>query len=108
RDNRLHRAAHVWWIADEHLVEHGPERIDVGATVDDAIAGRLLGAHVLWCAKRKSGLRDTCASGVRHGERDAEVRDDGLTRLEQDVLGLEVAMNDAVPVRIIERARDRG
>ena len=45
-------------LAGEHLVRHRAERVDVAAPVDRAIAGRLLGRHVLRRAERESGLRD--------------------------------------------------
>ena len=72
-----------------------------------AVARRLFGRHVLRRAERQSGLRDATAAGVRHGQRDAEVGDQRLAVLHEDVLGLEVAMNHVVPVRVVERARDR-
>ena len=50
----------------------------------------------------------TRAAGVGDGERDAEVGDERLAVVQQDVLGLEVAMDDAVAVRVVERAGDRG
>ena len=56
----------------------------------------LLGAHVLRRAERQPGLRDAAAAGVAHGERDAEVGDQRLPVVQQDVLGLEVAMDHAV------------
>ena len=46
-------------------------------------------------------------ASLRHGERDSEVGDEGLAFLEEDVLRLEIAMDHVMPVRIIERARDR-
>ena len=41
-----------------------------------------------------------------HGERDAEVGDERLAILEEDVLGLDVAMDDPLPVSGVERAGD--
>ena len=64
--------------------------------VDSAIAGRLLGRHVLRRAERQACLRDATAAGVADGERDAEIGDDRLAVVKQNVLGLEVAMDDAV------------
>ena len=45
---------------------------------------------------------------LRNRQRDAEVRHEGLPLVHQDVLGLEVAVNDAVPMRVVERARNGG
>ena len=46
--------------------------------------------------------------GLARGERDAEVGDERLAIVEQDVLGLDVAVDDAVPVRVVERRGDLG
>jgi len=40
------------------------------------------------------------------GPSDSEVRDDRFSPGQQDVLGLDVAMDHALPVRILERAPD--
>ena len=49
------------------------------------------------------GLRHPRAAGAAHGERDPEVGDQRLAVVEQNVLGLDVAMDHAVPVRVVER-----
>ena len=49
-------------------------------------------------------VSDPVAASMR--ARDAEVGDERLPVAEQDVLGLDVAMDDAVPVRVVERERD--
>src|SRR5215217_1441393 len=43
------------------------------------------------------------AAGVGDGERDAEVRDDRIILVDQNVLGLEIAVNHSMPVRVVER-----
>ena len=96
----------MWRLAGEHLVEHRRERVDVAARVDRAVAGRLLGAHVLWRAERYPRLRQARARGGAERERDPEIGDHGLPVLEQDVLRLDVAVDHAVPVGIVQRARD--
>ena len=106
-DDRLRRRADVGRLAGEHLVRQRAERVDVGAAVDDAIARRLLGAHVLRRAERQSGLRDARAAGVGDGEGDAEVGDERLAFLEEDVLRLQIAVDDALAVGVVERAGDR-
>ena len=45
------------------------------------------------------------AAGLLHGEGDAEVGDEGLAILQQDVLGLDVAVDDAALVGELEGAR---
>ncbi len=46
------------------------------------------------------------AAGLLHGERDAEVGDQGLAVLQEDVLGLDVAVDDAALVGELERGGD--
>ena len=67
---------------------------------------RLLGAHVLHRADREPGSRQAIPTGFGERERDAEVRDQRLAVVQEDVLGLDVAMDDALPVCVVERAGD--
>ena len=106
RDDRLRRRTAVGWLAGEHLVGHRTERVDVGATIDGAIPCGLLRAHVLWRAEREAGLGDALPAGVADRECDAEVGHQRLAVGEEDVLGLEVAMDDATAVRVVERLRN--
>ena len=110
-DHRLYAASRVWRIAGEHLVEHAGEREDIAASVDDVLGRDLLGAHVLGRPDEKPGLRDAGSPRSGHRERDAEVGDERVPIVEQDVLRLEVPVDDPVPVGIVERAghfhRDR-
>ncbi len=46
-----------------------------------------------------------CAARLLNGERDTEIRDERLAIVQQDVLGLDVAVDHAVAVRVVERAR---
>jgi len=46
------------------------------------------------------------ARGRAHGKRDPEVRDHGPAVRQQDVLRLDVAMDHAVRVRIVQRVGD--
>ena len=92
-------------LAREHLVQHCGEGIDVAPCIDAAVARGLLGTHVLRCAERKSGLRKAVAAGLLHGQRDAEVGEHGLAFLDEDVLRLDVAVDEALAVRIVERTR---
>ena len=107
-DDGLRGGTGVGRLAGEHLVGDGAERVLVGAGVEGAIAGGLLGAHVVWRAEGEPGLGDATAAGVGDGEGDAEVGDDRLPGLEQDVLGLQVAVDDAAGVGVVEGAGEEG
>ena len=78
--------------------------------VDIRVTGGLLRRHVGRCADRRAGLGQRVAlrsvRATRDGLRDAEVRHRGAAAREQHVVGLDVAVHDAVAVRIRERARD--
>ena len=90
----------------EHLVEHAAEGVDVAPAIDVALAGRLLGAHVRRRAEATPVSVRRSSPAAVDGPRDAEVGDDGVALLEQDVLGLDVAMDDAVRVGVAERVGD--
>ena len=85
-------------LSGEHLVPHDTQTVDVGPPVDLAIAGRLLGTHVVRRADRDAGGGQR-ARPRRRGERlgDAEVGEDrsAAAPLQQDVVGFDVAMDDA-------------
>jgi hypothetical protein len=51
-------------------------------------------------------LRHALATGLLHGQRNAKVGDNGCAILQEDVLRLDVAVNDALLVRVVERAGD--
>jgi hypothetical protein len=88
--------------ACQHLVGHCRERVHVAARIDHLLAHRLLGTHVLRRAEREPGLRHPLAAGTLHRERDAEISHQRMAALEQDVLGLDVAMDDTLVVRVLE------
>ncbi len=69
-------------------------------------AGSLLRTHVLRCAKREAGLGEPRPAGLRHRERDPEIGEHRLTLVQQDVLGLDVAMHHTLCVRVVEGAGD--
>src|SRR5215211_4684647 len=93
-------------LASQHLIRNCSERVDITSTIYDPITGCLLGTHVLRCTEREAGLRDAASTSVAYCECDSEVRDDGLSRLEKNVLGFEITMNDAVRVCIVECVRN--
>ena len=66
----------------------------------------LLRTHVGGRAQREAGLRQALAGGV-HGSGDAEVGEHASLALEQDVLRLDVAMDDALPLGVSQRVGHR-
>ncbi len=102
------RAASKGGLAGEHLVEHASQGEEIGARVD-RLPPRLLGRHVADGADHLAGLGEGVDDGgvcgvVRRSERrqlqrDAEVEDlDAAVVGEEEVLGLEVAMDDVLGV----------
>ena len=90
-------------VAGQHLVEHDAERVDVGLAVD-VVAERLLGGHVVRGAEH-AAVGGQAVVAQRAG--DPEVGDLGQALgVQQDVLGLDVAVHDLVRVRATERAGD--
>ena len=93
--------------AGEHFVEHGAEREDVRASIDD-LAAHLLRCHVSGGAgdERSRGLGWTFLRRVTPAApevvqcREAEIEDlHAAVQREEDVLRLQVAMHDAACVR---------
>ncbi len=95
-------------VPGEQLEEDDAERPDVGALVDVARRPELLGSHVARRAHDGRGLRHGLALIGREGDlRDAEVEDlDGRRAVgpvrEEQVRGLEIAVDDAVRVGLGE------
>ena len=106
RDDRLRAAAGKRRLPRQHLVRHRTERIDVAACIERALTHRLLGTHVLRRAEREPRLCHAGAAGALHGERNAEICNDRRAILQQNVFRFDVAVNDPLPVRVLERARD--
>ena len=100
---------HVRWGGDverdppgEHLVEDHAQRVQVARRADPP-AGRLLGGHVPRAAQDVPGLGDGGGLGCPG---DAEVRDLRVSGpREEDVAGLDVAVDDAPPVGRLQRLR---
>ena len=93
-------------LTRQHLVGHRAQGVHVAPGTDVALAHRLFGRHVGGRAEGHAGLGHAAAAGLLHGERDAEVGHEGLAILQQDVLGLDVAMDDAALVGELEGGRD--
>jgi hypothetical protein len=96
--------------AGEHLVRHHAQRVEVGAAVDLAVAGALLGAHVRRRADGHPGGREARVAPLDHRPRDAEVGDHGAVAVvvEEDVVGLDVAVHHAARVGVGERVGHLG
>ncbi len=90
-------------LARQHLVEDAPKAVDVGPAIEIAIRHALFGAHVVRSAERDAGLRQLLLArgGCRPG--DPEIHHQGMPVIDQDVLGLDVAVYDALLVRVLER-----
>ena len=78
-----------------HLVCHHPQRIEIRSPVDLALARRLLRAHVLRRPDRDPDPGQRGAGDLGHRLRDTEIRHHHPAPgpLEQDVVGLDVAVN---------------
>ena len=91
--------------SSQHPVEDDPERVHV-ARRRDGLSGRLLRRHVRGCADQRARL------GERVGARDpgdSEVRDPGAAFLvEDDVRRLQIAVDEAVLMRMGEARGDLG
>jgi hypothetical protein len=92
-------------LSGEHLVQDHAEAVDVGSRVEVALARRLFRAHVRRSAHRQPGLRQPLLAGGADRARDAEIGEDGLVALEQDVLRLDVAVDHSVGVGVVQRAQ---
>src|SRR6185295_2042262 len=93
-------------LSREHLVEDAAEAVDVAASVDVGIRHPLLWTHVRRRTQRYTRrcqlLRSECAGGARN----PEIGEESLPVLDKDVLRLDVAVDDSVAMRMIERACD--
>ena len=102
----------------DDMIEHRAQRVDVRALIH-GLAESLLGRHVRRGPQQRAGDRGVSrrlairaaivgiAVAAREILGEAPVDHDGLAELtEQDVRGLEVAVDDAVVVRVRDRVRD--
>ena len=90
-------------LARQHLVEHAPQRVDIGPDVD-CLPSRLLGRHVVRGAQQGARLRHR---GERLGAGDAEVGDlRGAVVADEHVLGLYVTVDDVLGVGSGQRLGD--
>ena len=106
RHHRLRGGAGEGRLAREHLVQHASEGVDVRAGGDLPLAHRLLRAHVVRGPQGHARLGHPGPASLAGGERDAEVGHQRRVIVEQDVLGLDVAVDHAVAVRVVQRGGD--
>jgi hypothetical protein len=114
RDNRVRRWSGEGERTGEHFVQEAAERVHIAASVD-LLAHGLLWAHVRGCTEGHSDLsealrtsRRTIAAAVGKGLRDAEIGDDRHAVGQEDVFRLDVAMNHAVAVRVVDGTTHNG
>ena len=91
-------------LARQALVENGPERVDVGPSVE-RVGRDLLRGQVGDRADERPRLRQAVVGG-RVGEPEVHHADPDVSALlagDHDVLGLDVAVNDAAGVAVLER-----
>ncbi|MEZ5061445.1 MAG: hypothetical protein R2700_08020 [Solirubrobacterales bacterium] len=98
--------------AGQHLVEDAAEGVDVGAGVD-ALTLDLLGRDVVERADEPAGRGQRGAARLVEPLRQAEVGQEGvlgrilaLPRLDEDVAGLDVAMDETARVSDVEGTSD--
>jgi hypothetical protein len=94
-------------LAAQHLVPEDAERVEVASAVDRALARRLFRAHVSRRSDGDSGGGQP-RFAVTDSARDAEVSNHwpAAVGVDQDVVGLDVAVDDSALMGVSERIRD--
>ena len=115
RQSRARRAARVseGGASGEDLEERRAEAVDIAPDIGvPALAVGLLGTHVGRRPEQLAGLRQVLGGPVAEEcLRDAEIdhlrlRPTGVVGRDQDVRGLEIAMDDALAVRVLHGVAD--
>ncbi len=84
-------------LAREHFQQHHAQRPDVGAVIH-GLTQRLFRGHIGRRAHARAGHGQL--AGARHaGESEIDDLDDAV-RCQQNIRGLDIAVNDAVPVSV--------
>jgi hypothetical protein len=91
----------------QEFVCHHTEGVEIGPVIHVGVGHRLLRRHVGRCAQRHAhrGERLT-PGGLAQRLGHAEVHDQGMSPAEHDVLGLEIAVDDAMAVGLGQRVGD--
>ncbi len=92
-------------LARQALEEHAPERVEIATVIDLLESGDLLRAHVGRGADGNPRAREAILPRRRNRPSDTEVEQHGPMRRENDVLRLDVAVDEAAFVRMLERAQ---
>ena len=100
--NRLRRRPGEGRLPRQHLVQDAAKGVHVGATVHVFSASQLLGAHVGGRPDREARRGELLPARCSDGAGDAEVADHRMSRLEENVLRLDVAMHDVMTVGVGE------
>jgi hypothetical protein len=103
RENRLCGRAGKRRLAHEHLIRDRAERIHIAPRVQPLLSGGLLGAHVVRSTEAHPRLGDAGgAVAAAAGQRNAEVGDQGAAVVEQHIVRLDIAMDHAMAVSVVE------
>ncbi len=107
RYDGLRRSSGERRLAGQHFVQHHPERVHIGPGIDVVLARGLLRTHVLRRADADAGLgQPDSAFADAPDKRYAEVGDQSAAVVEQNVVRLDVAMDHAAPVGILQPGGD--
>jgi hypothetical protein len=90
----------------DHLVQHAAQTVEIAAPVHRRGRRGLLRAHVGRGPDRKPDPGERRAAGEADRPCDAEIRHHRMTVRDEDVLRLDVSMNHAAPVGVVERVGD--
>ena len=91
-------------LTHQHLVQHAAQAVRVCPSVDVLAAISLFGAHVARGADSGTRLGERGTARRVHGASDPKVSHHRHALVKQDVLRLDVPVDDALPVRVVQRA----
>jgi len=100
RDRRVKRYAPA-----QHFVEHDTYAVDISTAIE-FLSQALLGRHVVWRAHDAPGLREMARHVIAQlGNAEVEYLDPqpGDSRIDDDVVWFDIAMNDVATVGLVQR-----
>lgn len=106
REHGRRRRSRERGLAGERLEQHTAESEEITASIE-RLTRRLFRTHVRRCTDHHAHARE-CAGFLRCRQRlrDTEIGHDGVSLVQEDVLGLDVAMHHAMAMRVVEGVRD--